>query len=212
MASTITLVIPDAGPLISLATADRLDLLDQFAVPVVVLDVVKAECLFKAWPGRDNLERWFGSNDRQIEIISTPIFALYMQATRDEQSKNRGEAKRGLGDAAISWFVANASADSGPNATTLILTEDAALGDSRLGRDVHILSTRAFLKTLQNLRVIGSARSIIEDIERSGRVVAPVPCRSSGARGRQRARKEQLASDFAQERVTECESRPASSL
>ena len=172
MASAVTLVIPDAGPLISLATADRLDLLDKFAIPISVLDVVKAECLFKEWPGRDNLERWFGLNDRRIEIIPSPILSVYAQATRGEQSK-REEATRGLGDAAIAWFIANVPAHERQNRTMLVLTEDAAFGDSRLGRDVHILSTRSFLKTLQNLEIIGSARAIIEDIERSGRIIAP---------------------------------------
>lgn len=47
MTRQVDLVLPDAGPIISLAHAARLDLLDVFAVPVIVLDVVKAECLRK---------------------------------------------------------------------------------------------------------------------------------------------------------------------
>ena len=55
----------------------------------------------------------------------------------------------------------------------VVLTEDAAFGDGRLERDVHVLPTRAFLQTLENLKVIVSAQGILEDIARAGRTVAP---------------------------------------
>lgn len=57
MADDIRLVIPDPGPFISLATADYLDLLERFTVPLATMDIVKAECLFKTWPGRERLEQ-----------------------------------------------------------------------------------------------------------------------------------------------------------
>lgn len=43
----VDLIIPDSGPLISLAHADRLDLLDVFDRPVLIPDVVRLECLKK---------------------------------------------------------------------------------------------------------------------------------------------------------------------
>ena len=173
MARSVSLVLPDAGPLISLATADRLDLLDLFAVPLATLDVVKAECLFKDWEGRQSLERWFGRNEDRIEIIASPIMATYASAIERVRDGSDPSATRGLGDAAISWYVANAPFTRPRHTTTLVLTEDAAFGDSRLRRDVHVLSTRAFLQTLENLDVIDSARRILDDIERGGRKPAP---------------------------------------
>lgn len=44
---SVDLIIPDAGPLISLAHAGRLDLIEVFDRPVVVLDIVRLECLKK---------------------------------------------------------------------------------------------------------------------------------------------------------------------
>ena len=173
MANPISLVVPDAGPLISLAIADRLDLFDAFAVPLATLDVVKAECLHHDWHGRANLMSWFGRNEGAIEIIDSPIMPIYRAAMESERRKENPHATRGLGDAAISWYVANAPFTREAHTTTLVLTEDAAFGDSRLGRDVHVLSTRAFLQTLENLEVIASARRILDDIERGGRTVAP---------------------------------------
>ena len=187
MAHPISLVLPDAGPLISLATADRLDLLDRFEVPVATLDVVKSECLFREWEGRGNLERWFGRNEDRIEIIASPINSVYLQALEKVRDGSDRDATRGLGDAAITWFVANAPYIRAEHTTTLVLTEDAAFGDSRLGRDVHVLSTRAFLKTLENLKIIESARRILDDIENAGRTVAPYMADRPalvGARGR----------------------------
>ena len=173
MAHKISLVLPDAGPLISLATADRLDLFDEFVVPIATLDVVRAECLFMEWEGRGRLERWFGANEARIEIISSPIMPAYRQAIARVRDGSDPDAARGLGDAAISWYIANAPFTRPAHTTTLVLTEDAAFGDSRLKRDVHVLSTRAFLKMLENLGVIESARRILRDIEQGGRTVAP---------------------------------------
>ncbi len=41
----IQVILSDAGPLISLAACGRLELLREFERPVLVPDVVKAECL-----------------------------------------------------------------------------------------------------------------------------------------------------------------------
>lgn len=40
----VDIVISDARPLITLAVIDRLDLLDLFQRPILIPDVVKAEC------------------------------------------------------------------------------------------------------------------------------------------------------------------------
>ena len=173
MADDIRLVIPDTGPFISLATADRLDLLERFTVPLATMDIVKAECLYKAWPGRERLEQWLKRNANRLEIIESPFMDAYAKAMEQERSKLKPEATRGLGDAAIAWYVINAPYIRPEHTTMLVLTEDATFGDKVLGRDVHALSTRAFLQTLENLKVIKSAKSVLADIERGGRVVAP---------------------------------------
>jgi hypothetical protein len=43
----VDLIIPDSGPLISLAHANRLDLIEVFDRPIVIADIVKLECLKK---------------------------------------------------------------------------------------------------------------------------------------------------------------------
>lgn len=60
MTRPIDLIIPDSGPLISLAHAGRLDLVLVFDRPVVVADIVKLECLKKPGsPDHTALVDWF---------------------------------------------------------------------------------------------------------------------------------------------------------
>jgi hypothetical protein len=169
----VDIVIADTGPLISLATAHRLDLLHCFGRPVKVLDVVKEECLRKEGaPGQAELKLWFESNAPAFELVNSPLLQTYRQALAREASGEDPHATEGLGDAAISWLVAKAPRLYGRDTISLVLTEDAPFGDTRLGRNVHVLATRPFLATLENLGMIESARAIIADIAAAGRNVS----------------------------------------
>lgn len=169
----ITLVVADAGPLISMALANQLKLLFTFDKPVYVLDVVKAECLRKSdAPDREILRNWLGSNKSQISIINSPIIKPFNDALRLEETGEQPHATQGLGDAAIAWFVANARQICAPDALSLVLTEDAPFGDTVLARNVHVLSTRPWLKTLENFGLIVSAQDVLKQIELNGRKVS----------------------------------------
>jgi hypothetical protein len=60
----------------------------------------------------------------------------------------------------------------GPDVTSLVLTEDASFGNTILKRNVHVLSTRPFLATLEELGIIPSATVILKDIAVAGRRLA----------------------------------------
>ena len=64
----IRLVIPDSGPLISLAKIDRLDLLDRIKCPITIIDVVKKEVLDGPSDANDVqlLEKWFEQGKNRI--------------------------------------------------------------------------------------------------------------------------------------------------
>ncbi|MEJ0052509.1 MAG: hypothetical protein WDN02_15130 [Methylovirgula sp.] len=174
MPKPITLVVADSGPLISLAIAERTDLLNLFGVPIHVLDIVREECLRKPdSPGEPELKHWFAGNKDKIDIIKSPIIGAYHEAVEREIAGIEPHATEGLGDAAISWFIVQAPRRYGSETISLILTEDGPFGDTRLDRSVHVLSTRPFLQTLENMNLIPSAQTIISDIEaKSGRRVA----------------------------------------
>lgn len=182
----VDLIIPDAGPLISLAHAGRLDLVEVFNTPVAVIDIVKLECLKKPEsPDHSLLREWFENNDNSIRIIDTPLRQAYDQALQDELSGKNPRATRGMGDAAYGWLLPNIDLVSHRGAIPLVLTEDKNLSITLADHNVaHILSTRAWLTGLQNAGVIESAAEIIGRIGQHGRNLSPLQVdRAVEARG-----------------------------
>jgi hypothetical protein len=147
----VDLVLPDSGPLISLARANRLDLLELSAVPIVVLDVVRAECLRKPEaPDHATLARWFERAGNRITVVPTPLGPVYEQALASERSGAHRSATRGLGDAALTWALVNIDRLARPSAVPLVIVEDrhlaVRLNEMHLG---HIISTRVWLAGLE---------------------------------------------------------------
>lgn len=178
----IDIVAVDAGPLITLSIAGELDLLKRFRRPIRILDVAKAECTrFRDKPGANELAAWFGEAEgRDYSTIKTPDhFGRYLEATAKEDAGDTGRPSEGIGDEAITWYLANvAKIERGPNAV-LVLLEDAPFGDGSLmmqNPEVAVLSTRAFLRTLQNYGLVESAEAIIKRVEENSgglRKIAP---------------------------------------
>lgn len=153
---SVDLVLPDAGPLISLAHAGRLDLLSLFERPVVVLDVVRLECLRKPdAPDYPQLAAWFDEGDRLVGVADTPIGPVYRQALERERSGTDPVATRGLGDAALSWALGNIDRLTRPDAVPLVLIEDRRLAVRLQGLGTgHILSTRSWLAALADAGLV----------------------------------------------------------
>jgi hypothetical protein len=105
----VTLIVADSGPLISLACADELRLLQSFGRPVVVADVVRKECTRKLGaPGEERLTRWFETaGGNQFKELRTPFLPIFIDAMAQEASGENLDATVGLGDAAISWILKN---------------------------------------------------------------------------------------------------------
>jgi hypothetical protein len=175
----VDLVVVDSGPLISLALAGRLDLLKTFRRPIRILDVAKAECTrFRDKPGANELAAWFVDEEaRSYSTIETPgHLARYEEAVGKEDTGDTSRPSEGIGDEAITWYVANISKLEKDLNVLMVLMEDAAFGDGSLrsqNPEVTVLSTRAFLQTLQNYGLVESADAIIADIAAGARTVAP---------------------------------------
>lgn len=177
----VTLIVMDAGPLISLACADRLDLLQAFGRPVLVADVVRQECTRKRGaPGEERLSQWFDTGANQYKELKTPFLQVFKDALERVDSGEDLDATSGLGDAAISWVIKNLprlksvdglSLKIGPDEIALVLTEDGPYGDGPvlMRRQAHVLSTRQWLKALERLSMIPSYENIISEIEAAGR-------------------------------------------
>lgn len=174
MSRPVDIIIPDAGPIISLAHADRLDLIDVFTRPVKILDVVKLECLRKPdSPDHGRLQEWFQRTGNRIEIIGTPLIQIYREALEQEHAGRNAKATRGLGDATLAWALQNIESFADRDAIPLVLVEDRTLGASlaRLNK-AHILSTRSWLAALEESGHIVSAKEVISEINQHGRMLS----------------------------------------
>lgn len=172
----VRVVVSDSGPLISLAACGRLDLLQEFRRPILVPDVIRAECLrFPGRIGAATLAEWFEPSTCPAEVLPTPFMAVWQEAVATEDETPGLHTSVGIGDAATAWLLRQAQFGIGLDGPILVLTEDGPFGDGVL-RDrfpeVHVLSTRALLRTLENFGRIVSAEAILGEIAQAGRQLA----------------------------------------
>jgi len=114
--STVDLIIPDSGPLISLAHARRLDLVLVFERPDVIADIVQLECLKKPGsPDHDILTDWFARMGNQIRIEDTGMRGVYEAALERERSGEEPRATSGYGDAALAYMLRRLDITAGPD-------------------------------------------------------------------------------------------------
>lgn len=180
----VALIIPDSGPLISLAHADRLDLLEVFERPVVIADIVRIECLKKPTsPDHATLERWFARIGNRARVVETPLREAYEAALRRERSGEEPRATSGFGDATLSYMLRRLDLYAAPDAVPLVLIEDDKASRS-LARfeHAHILSTRTWLISLERAGVIPSAREVIGEIAQGGRELSTLQADRPGKR------------------------------
>lgn len=170
----VTQIITDTGPLISLACADRLDLLQAFNRPVLIPDVIMEECLRKQdAPGGSRLQAYFSENgSNQFEIIPTPMGPIMKDMVGRERAGEIVDGFAGFGDATISWVVANLDRIKAPGSIALVLTEDSSFGDVALANSsstVHVLGFRAWLGYLEANEIISSKNDISRLMMENGR-------------------------------------------
>jgi hypothetical protein len=80
----VAVIIPDAGPVLTLARIDRLDLLGSFTVPLRIVDQVHYEITKSENDPKGEVAAALGRLHNQIEIIETNVGVGYQtrRATR----------------------------------------------------------------------------------------------------------------------------------
>ena len=153
-ASDIAL-LPDAGPLITLAYADALDTLLLPGWQVRVVDMVQHEVMRNQTPTSKKLAKWL--KRAPVQIISTQTFQLYARAA------GQPARKANLGELAIQEAI-NQMALAQPPQRAVLLFEDHRIANANfyVPGDCLKISTRAYLTFLQDKGWITSA----SDIER----------------------------------------------
>lgn len=168
------LVIPDSGPLISLWTAGRLDLLTALDMPIVVIDEVYAEVTGDESYAKDREVKAFLDGLKGATLTVEETFVG--KAAKAARERGDFESGKDLGDAAIAEFMANGIRRYSDTAPVLLLFEDADFRNVRFVRkpdNLHLLSTVAMLRGMERVGVVPSADEIIAAMTR------PAPARKA---------------------------------
>lgn len=150
------MVLPDAGPLITLAYADALDLLLKPGWPVRLVDMVRHEVTRNATPTSAKIAAW--ADGHSITVEATRTFAHYQAARTDARAEVR---KSNLGEIAVQEAM-NALALAAPITTGVFLFEDHKIARTGflLPDNCRKVSTRAWLLFLEGKGWIDSAAEI----------------------------------------------------
>ncbi len=166
---TPPVLVPDAGPLITLAYAGRLDLLLRPGWPVHVVDMVRFEVTRNQTSTSDAIASFI--DKQRLSVVATEVCRRYQQRLVDAQTGNNPPPRKaGLGELAIQEYMIRLGLEDIP-APAVLLFEDhkIARGGFHLPDNVRRVSTRAFLLFLEEKGWIPSADDIECEAVRNGR-------------------------------------------
>ena len=164
MADNPVILLADAGPLITLAYADALDVLLLPNWQVQMVDMVLHEVTRNPTPTSQKIAAWVAQ--QQLLVRETRIYQRYIA------SLNAGEKPRkaNLGELAIQEVMSEFALQARP-VTGVFLFEDhkVARASFVLPEDCHKISTRAFLLFLEQKGLVESAAAIERRAIQAGR-------------------------------------------
>lgn len=158
-------LLPDAGPLITLAYADALDLLLLPIWAVHIVDMVLHEVTRNETPTSAAISQWVSR--RSLPIIPTTTLQYHLQQLTRASDKAR---TANLGEIAIQE-VMNGHALKDSLTTGVFLFEDHRIASTSflLPENCRKVSTRAFLSFLEETSAIQSALAIERRAIENGR-------------------------------------------
>jgi hypothetical protein len=165
MSPTDIFLLPDAGPLITLAYADSLDLLFKPQWSVALVDMVLHEVTRNQTPTSEKLALWVQTN--KLPVMPTKLFEHYRQSLSSTPAPPR---KTNLGELAIQEAM-NSFAVEQPPKTGVFLFEDHKIARSSfvVPDNCRKVSTRAFLLFLEQNGWLTSAVEIERKAIQAGR-------------------------------------------
>ncbi len=160
-----TVLLPDAGPLITLGYAEALDLLFKPGWSLALVDMVLHEVTRNQTPTSQKIGKW--TKENSVPILPTRIHERYQQALI---ASNTVPRKSNLGELAIQE-VMNSFVLASPPRTAVFLFEDHKISRESflLPDSCYKVSTLAFLIFLEQKGWIESAFEIERRAVRAGR-------------------------------------------
>lgn len=166
MSQPIRVLLPDTGPLISLASADALDLLLCVSddVRLVLTDVVHHEATRRAAAYIDGARilAFLQMHAERVEVLPTTVGQLALQDMVKRVAQGGSDAlPADLGELSITSVVISLRT-ANPGDPMLVLIEDDWFQANAyaLPGNIHLVSTAAWLDGLQALGVIASAAEL----------------------------------------------------
>jgi hypothetical protein len=165
----VPILVPDAGPLITLAYAGQLDLLQQPGWPVHVVDMVLHEVTRNPTPTSAAISVFF--KEQALTVVTTEVWRRYQQRLAAAVAGSSvPPRKTGLGELAIQEYMTRLGLDE-PAVPAIFLFEDhkIARASFHLPDSVRRVSTRAYLHFLEERGWIASAEEIEHHALQNGR-------------------------------------------
>ena len=164
MAANVAL-LPDAGPLITLAYADALDLLFKPGWPIVLVDMVLHEVTRNQTPTSEKLAQWAAAG--QVSVRKTRSFRHHQQRLAANPAAARTAS---LGELAIQETMNDFALDQ-PQQTGVFLFKDHKIARASflLPDNCRKISTRAYLLFLEQQGWLESAADIERRAIQAGR-------------------------------------------
>ena len=158
-------MLPDAGPLITLAYADALDLLFKPGWAVQLVDMVLHEVTRNTTPTSQQIARW--ARRHRLPVLKTRTFEHHAQAALGAAPAPR---KSKLGELAIQEVMSSFALTTPPT-RGVFLFEDHKIARAgfMLPDSCQKVSTRAFLRFLEQEGFIVSAAEVQAQALRAGR-------------------------------------------
>ena len=158
-------LLPDAGPLITLAYADALDLLFKPGWPIVLVDMVLHEVTRNQTPTSEKLAQWAAAG--RVSMRTTRTFAHHQQRLAATPAAAR---TANLGELAIQETMNDFALDQ-PQQTGVFLFEDHKIARTSflLPDNCRKISTRAYLLFLEQQGWLESAADIERRAIQAGR-------------------------------------------
>jgi hypothetical protein len=167
----IRIVLPDAGPLISLALGNALHLLLLATddARIVVTDVVEFEATHRTDRYADAviIEAFLREHAQRVEVLPTTIGTLALgDLRRRALAGEQVSLSRDLGELSITNFVISLRT-ANPGDPMLVIIEDDwfSANSYSVPGNVHLLSTSAWLDGLEALGQIPSAATVRTQIQ-----------------------------------------------
>lgn len=157
-------LLPDAGPLITLAYADALDLLFKPGWPIVLVDMVLHEVTRNQTPTSERLVQWAVAS--QISVRATRTFIHHQQRLAADPAARSAN----LGELAIQEAMNDFALDQ-PQRSAVFLFEDHKIARASflLPDNCRKISTRAYLLFLEQQGWLASAEAIERRAIQAGR-------------------------------------------